>query len=448
MASPLTTFPGTVQSNMWKWDRLSSSTFLSRAIPGPCHSRERTERLARRFSITAANQTHEHQPRQSYQSGLSLSTVPDTSTTWQATNSASAAGLSLIAAAVIALSCTQPLAASAESFSGPTCQVLPGDSSLVAMPSMADSNSSGNSIHDGTRGGDINSSTIGTRSELVMMAVGAPALPFEPPPVMMEGMSMKNFDVRRYVGRWYEVLSIKRGFAGQGQEDCHCTQGVYSFNEAARTIDVDTFCVHGSPDGYITGIRGRVSCVAEEAPPLPGSGSMKGEGGDPGAVFSPSSPSDSMLMMSRQQAQVQCFLRFPAIPFVPKSTYNVLTTDYDNYAIVSGAKNKSFVQVYSRTPTPGDDFLQERRAQLVEFGYKEEQIRETPQDCVELEMETLNKMMDSNAMRDALGNVLPGKLPSEKPQTELEAILDSTKKNKSISLPPFLENLRRNFLGL
>lgn len=42
--------------------------------------------------------------------------------------------------------------------------------------------------------------------------------------MMMRGMTAKNFDPIRYAGRWYEVASLKRGFAGQGQEDCHCTQ--------------------------------------------------------------------------------------------------------------------------------------------------------------------------------------------------------------------------------
>lgn len=42
--------------------------------------------------------------------------------------------------------------------------------------------------------------------------------------MMMRGMTAKNFDPIRYSGRWYEVSSLKRGFAGQGQEDCHCTQ--------------------------------------------------------------------------------------------------------------------------------------------------------------------------------------------------------------------------------
>lgn len=32
------------------------------------------------------------------------------------------------------------------------------------------------------------------------------------------------FSPMAYVGRWYEVASLKRGFAGEGQQDCHCTQ--------------------------------------------------------------------------------------------------------------------------------------------------------------------------------------------------------------------------------
>ena len=42
--------------------------------------------------------------------------------------------------------------------------------------------------------------------------------------MMMRGMTANNFNPIRYSGRWFEVASLKRGFAGQGQEDCHCTQ--------------------------------------------------------------------------------------------------------------------------------------------------------------------------------------------------------------------------------
>lgn len=41
---------------------------------------------------------------------------------------------------------------------------------------------------------------------------------------MMRGMTAKDFDPIRYSGRWFEVASLKGGFAGTGQEDCHCTQ--------------------------------------------------------------------------------------------------------------------------------------------------------------------------------------------------------------------------------
>lgn len=42
--------------------------------------------------------------------------------------------------------------------------------------------------------------------------------------MMMRGMTANNFNPIRYSGRWFEVASLKRGFSGQGQEDCHCTQ--------------------------------------------------------------------------------------------------------------------------------------------------------------------------------------------------------------------------------
>lgn len=62
---------------------------------------------------------------------------------------------------------------------------------------------------------------------------GAVPLKFDGPSddgmmMMTKGMTAKNFDPVRYSGRWFEVASLKRGFAGQGQEDCHCTQVLQS----------------------------------------------------------------------------------------------------------------------------------------------------------------------------------------------------------------------------
>ncbi|KAF6168029.1 hypothetical protein GIB67_011414 [Kingdonia uniflora] len=41
-------------------------------------------------------------------------------------------------------------------------------------------------------------------------------------------------------------------------------KGVYTFDAVGPSIQVDTFCVHGCLDGYITGIKGRVQCLSED----------------------------------------------------------------------------------------------------------------------------------------------------------------------------------------
>lgn len=66
------------------------------------------------------------------------------------------------------------------------------------------------------------------------------------------------FDAMSYTGRWYEIASLKQGFAGEGQEDCHCTQGVYEPRKTKEGIGltVSTFCFHGGPSGRVSGIQG------------------------------------------------------------------------------------------------------------------------------------------------------------------------------------------------
>lgn len=89
----------------------------------------------------------------------------------------------------------------------------------------------------------------------------------------------------------------------------------------APAIQVDTFCVHGGPNGYITGIRGKVQCLSGE--------DMEKNGTD----------------LERQDMIKMCYLTFPTLPFIPKEPYDVIATDYDNFALVSGANGRSFIQV-------------------------------------------------------------------------------------------------------
>lgn len=188
--------------------------------------------------------------------------------------------------------------------------------------------------------------------------------------MMTKGMTAKNFDPVRYSGRWFEVASLKRGFAGAGQEDCHCTQ-------------VDTFCVHGGPDGYITGIRGNVQCLSEE-----------------------DLEKNETDLENQEMVKGKCYLRFPTLPFIPKEPYDVIGTDYDNYALVSGAKDKSFVQIYSRTPNPGPEFIEKYKLYLADFGYDPNKIIDTPQDC-DVSDSRLAAMMSMNGNQQALSNQFP-----------------------------------------
>ncbi|OWM81260.1 hypothetical protein CDL15_Pgr007298 [Punica granatum] len=240
--------------------------------------------------------------------------------------------------------------------------------------------------------------------QLARVADSAMTLPFDKGSgersqklLMMRGMTAENFDPIRYSGRWFEVASLKRGFAGQGQEDCHCTQGIYTFNMETPSIQVDTFCVHGGPDGYITGIRGNVQC-------LPGEELEEKE-----------------TDLERQEMiKEKCYLRFPTLPFIPKEPYDVIATDYDNFALVSGAKDQSFVQIYSRTPNPGPEFIEKYKAYLAKFGYDPNKIKETPQDCEVMSDDRLAAMMSMSGMQQALTNQFP--------ELELKA---------SIALDPF-----------
>ncbi|KAF5948816.1 hypothetical protein HYC85_014773 [Camellia sinensis] len=202
--------------------------------------------------------------------------------------------------------------------------------------------------------------------------------------MMTRGMTAKDFDPIRYSGRWFEVASLKRGFAGQGQEDCHCTQGVYTFDMDTPAIQVDTFCVHGGPDGYITGIRGKVQCLSEE-----------------------DLEKNETELEKLEMIKEKCYLRFPTLPFIPKEPYDVIATDYDNYALVSGAKDKSFIQIYSRTPVPGPKFIENYKSILANYGYDPSKIKDTPQDCEVMSNSKLAAMMSMNGMQQALTNQFP-----------------------------------------
>ncbi|KAG7957560.1 hypothetical protein I3843_11G182100 [Carya illinoinensis] len=227
--------------------------------------------------------------------------------------------------------------------------------------------------------------------QLASVLDGTPTLPLDEGSdkrggklMMMRGMTAKDFDPTRYSGRWFEVASRKGGFAGQGQEDCHCTQGVYTYDMETSSIQVDTFCFHGGPNGYITGIRGNVQCLSEE-----------------------DLDKNESQLEKQEMIKEKCYLRFPTLPFIPKEPYDVIASDYDNFSLVSGAKDRSFIQIYSRKPDPGPEFIEKYKTYLANFGYDPSKIKDTPQDCEVIPNSRLAAMMSMSGMQQALTNQFP-----------------------------------------
>jgi len=68
-------------------------------------------------------------------------------------------------------------------------------------------------------------------------------------------------------------------------------------------------------------------------------------------------------------------------------------------------KNKSFVQIYSRTPNPGPDFIVNFKSYLASLGFDPSQIKDTPQDCEVMPTSQLALMMSQ--MQAALTNQFP-----------------------------------------
>lgn len=201
------------------------------------------------------------------------------------------------------------------------------------------------------------------------------------------------FDAMSYVGRWYEVASLKTGFAGEGQQDCHCTQGIYMprsdpTRDGGIRLDVSTFCVHGSPAGRVSGITGDVSCADPKELAL--------------------APEFETPLEREERIKEKCVLRFPSIPFVPPEPYDVIRTDYTSYALVQGSKDRSFVQIYSRTPDPGAQFIRRQKRTLAELGYAVDKIRDTPQDCPVVPIPALMDAMKTGSEMDStMKNTMP-----------------------------------------
>lgn len=65
------------------------------------------------------------------------------------------------------------------------------------------------------------------------------------------------------------------------------------------------------------------------------------------------------------------------------------------------------MQIYSRTPNPGSQFIEKYKAYLANFGYDPSKIKDTPQDCEVMSNSKLAAMMSMSGMQNALTNQFP-----------------------------------------
>lgn len=65
------------------------------------------------------------------------------------------------------------------------------------------------------------------------------------------------------------------------------------------------------------------------------------------------------------------------------------------------------LQIYSRTPNPGPEFIEKYKSYLAKFGYDPNKIKDTPQDCEVMSDSRLAAMMSMSGMQQALTNQFP-----------------------------------------
>lgn len=153
---------------------------------------------------------------------------------------------------------------------------------------------------------------------------------------------MTLMDPFKFSGGWYEVASHKAGFSPLSGYTCMDSRGIYEYNPDTDEFDTQLGCRH--LDGKITSIKAIMRC-----PPAKG-----------GA------------------ASTSCSVRYPTAPYIQPSRFRVLATDYESYALVEGAEDKSFVQVFSRFPRPGNRFIEAKAEMLKAWGYDPTWLHMTP----------------------------------------------------------------------
>lgn len=175
---------------------------------------------------------------------------------------------------------------------------------------------------------------------------------------------MQVFNPLLFSGFWYEVSSIKPNVTPYIQQHCRNTKSLYLYdnsNPLKTILHIQTAC-SDFDSSVKTSLEAEITCKVVS------------------------------LSNSTTNSTTKCIINYPSQPFIPQIDYRIIDTDYSSYAIVATninnkLNNLSIIQIYSRTPYPGQKFIRNYKNSLYKlFNYKKEQFYDTPQDiaCIAL----------------------------------------------------------------
>ncbi len=148
--------------------------------------------------------------------------------------------------------------------------------------------------------------------------------------------TVKQVDLERYAGKWYEIASYPHSF----QRGCHCTTAEYTFT-GKRYLSVVNTCRRDSSTGKISTIKGRI-------------------------------------FVKKNSGNAKLRVRF-FWPFCAKYWIIELASDY-SYAVV-GHPNRKSLWILSRKPQMDEKVYKTIVAGLKDKGYDYGGLVVTQQDC-------------------------------------------------------------------
>ena len=154
--------------------------------------------------------------------------------------------------------------------------------------------------------------------------------------------TLVSLDPFKFSGAWYEVGNHKVGYEPLSAMTCMDSRGIYEYAPDRDEFDVQLGCRH--MDRKMSAIKAVMRC-----PPL-----------------------------KDGNVSAKCAVRYPSAPYVQPSYFRVLDTDYESYALVEGAEDKSFVQIFSRYARPGNRFIEAKARLLEAWGYDPAWIHASP----------------------------------------------------------------------